>query len=274
MEPSPPAEMPKKSRTETETASAAASTVLVIDDDPTVRDLLQRFLAKEGFKVVCAVDGEEGLEKARQLCPDAITLDVMMPGMDGWAVLTALKASQATADIPVIMLTILDDQNKGYTLGAAEYVSKPLDRERLLKILAKYRKGDGQRVLVVDDDEAARAAMRRLLEGEGWAVSEAENGRVALDCLAKLRPVAILLDLIMPEMDGFEFIRGMQSREELNRPPVIVITAKDITTEDRLRLNGYVEKILEKGSCSREQLMREVRDMVATCVRNGAAAKS
>ncbi|HKQ05094.1 MAG TPA: response regulator [Blastocatellia bacterium] len=267
-----PGELPKKSRAEA--ASATASTVLVIDDDPTVRDLLERFLAKEGFQVICAANGEEGLEKAQRLCPDAITLDVIMPGMDGWAVLAALKASPATADIPVIMLTILDDQNRGYTLGATEYVSKPLDRERLLKVLGKYRQGDGQHVLVVDDDDAARAAIRRLLEGEGWAVTEAENGRVALDRLASRRPAAILLDLIMPEMDGFEFIRGMQAHEGLKRPPVIVITAKDITAEDRLRLNGYVEKILEKGSYSREQLMREVRDLVATCVRNGAAAES
>jgi CheY-like chemotaxis protein len=270
---SEPAAQPDTSEKTQAEAASAASTVLVIDDDPTVRELLQRLLAKEGFQVVCAVDGEEGLQKAERLMPDAITLDVRMPKMDGWAVLAALKANQATADIPVIMLTIVDDQNKGYALGATEYAIKPLDRERLVKILRKYRQSAGQEVLVVDDDEPVRTMVRRFLESEGWVVSEAENGRVALERMAKQAPAAILLDLMMPEMDGFEFIREVHGRHGLNRPPVIVITAKDVTAEDRLRLNGYVERILEKGSYSREQLMREVRELVATSVRNGAAAK-
>ena len=264
-----------------QTGAHAGSLVLVIDDDPAVRDLLQRFLTKEGFRVACAANGEDGLAMARASRPDAITLDVMMPRMDGWAVLAALRADRSTAGIPVIVLSMLDDKNMGYTLGAAEYITKPIDREELLGVLARYRRPDspsdvspdGRYALVVDDDEAARATMRRLLESDGWTVTEAENGRVALDRLTAPRPAVVLLDLMMPEMDGFQFIREMHAREGFNTLPVIVVTAKDVSAEERAQLNGYVEKILEKGAYSREQLMLEVRDLLAACVRRGAAAE-
>src|SRR4029077_4657954 len=133
--------------------SPGVPTVLVIDDEAAVRDLMQRFLTREGFRVVTAAAGEEGLRRARELRPDAITLDVMMPGMDGWAVLSALKADAAVADIPVIMLTIVDDRNLGMTLGAAEYLVKPIDWARLISLLARYQPATPpRRVLVVEDD--------------------------------------------------------------------------------------------------------------------------
>src|SRR4029434_2955611 len=140
---------------------------LVIDDEPAVRDLMQRFLSREGFRVVTAAGGEEGLRLARELRPDAITLDVMMPGLDGWAVLTALKADPSVADIPVIMLTIVDDKNLGYALGASDYLTKPIERERLVTVLAKHRRD--RPVLVVDDDVTLRQLLRRMLEPEGYA---------------------------------------------------------------------------------------------------------
>jgi CheY-like chemotaxis protein len=179
-------------------------TVLVVDDEAAVRDLMQRFLIKEGFRVVTASGGEEGLRWARELRPDAITLDVMMPGMDGWAVLSALKADPEIADIPVVMLTIVDDRNLGYALGASDYLTKPIDRERLVTVLRRYRR-DGP-VLVVDDDVVVRQLFRRILEPEGHVVVEAENGRVALERLRDVSPSVVLLDLMMPEMDGFEFV--------------------------------------------------------------------
>ena len=157
--------------------------MLVVDDDPAVRDLMQRALAKAGYKVECATDGEEALQLARTLHPEAITLDVMMPGVDGWATLAALKADPALADIPVIMLTIVDDKNKGYALGAADYMTKPFDREQLAAMLAKYRRAAPNRTapaLVVEDDEATRGLLVRLLEQEGWKVREADNGRVTV----------------------------------------------------------------------------------------------
>jgi signal transduction histidine kinase/DNA-binding response OmpR family regulator len=246
---------------------AGVGSVLVIDDDPTVRELLQRSLTREGIRVVSAAGGEEGLRLARELRPSAITLDVMMPGMDGWAVLTALKADADLADIPVIMLTIVDDKNLAYALGASDYLTKPVDRDRLVAVLQKYRGEDPSRlVLAVEDDAAAREILQHMLEKEGWALTAAENGRVALQRVAEQRPALILLDLMMPEMDGFQFAEALREREDWRSIPIVVVTAKDLTAEDHLRLNGYVEKILQKGAHSREALLAEIGDLVASCV--------
>ncbi|MFQ5657206.1 MAG: response regulator, partial [Candidatus Methylomirabilales bacterium] len=245
-----------------------ARTVLVIDDDPTVHDLMQRFLSKEGLHMVPASNGEEGLRLAKALRPAVITLDVLMPGMDGWAVLTALKADPDLADIPVIMVTIGDDRDMGYALGAAEYLTKPVNWKRLAGLLQKYRCPHPPcPVLLVEDDADMRAMMGRMLEKGGWAVAVAENGRVALERMAERRPDLVLLDLMMPEMDGFQFLEAIRKNEEWRSVPVVVITAKDLTTEDRLRLSGSVAQILEKGAYSQEELLREVRDLVASCVR-------
>jgi GAF domain-containing protein/CheY-like chemotaxis protein len=242
-------------------------TVLVIDDEAAVRDLMQRFLIKEGFRVVTAASGEEGLRWARELRPDAITLDVMMPGMDGWAVLSALKADPDIADIPVIMLTIVDDRNLGYALGASDYLTKPIDRERLVTVLKQHRRD--RPVLVVDDDAEVRQLLRRMLESEGFAVVEAENGRVALERLGGGSPSLILLDLMMPEMDGFEFVTELRRHEGWRAIPIVVITARDLSRDDRERLNGHVEKILQKGTYDRDRLLAEVRELVASSVARG-----
>jgi CheY-like chemotaxis protein len=243
---------------------AAVGTVLVIDDEPAVRDLMQRFLGKEGFRVVTAAGGEEGLRLARELRPDAITLDVMMPGLDGWAVLSALKADADLSDIPVVMLTIVDDKNLGYALGASDYLTKPIDRERLVAVLDRYRRD--LPVLVVDDDATVRQLLRRMLEPEGYTVVEAENGRAALERLGEGSPALILLDLMMPEMDGFEFLTEFRRNEGWRTIPVVVVTAKDLSRDERERLNGYVHKILQKGAHGRAELLAEVRELVAASV--------
>jgi PAS domain S-box-containing protein len=264
---------PAEARFDTE--SVAAGTVLVVDDDPAAIELLGRFLSKEGFTVESAVGGEAGLRRAAELLPDAIILDVIMPDMDGWSVLTALKADAALADIPVVMLTIVDDKNMGFALGAADYVTKPIDRERLTAILKKYRRDSSSSpIMIVEDDLPTRQMMRRTLEKEGWAVAEAENGRAALKRVVEHRPEVILLDLMMPEMDGFEFVSELQKHQEWRSIPVVVVTAKDITVEDRLRLNGYVEKILQKGAYSRNELLTEVRNLVAACVRQSSESNN
>ena len=241
----------------------AGSCVLVIDDDPVQRDLVERFLNKEGFSVRTAAGGEAGLRLARQLMPAAITLDVMMPDMDGWSVLSALKADADLRDIPVIMLTMVDDADRGFTLGAANYANKPVNRARLSQLLKKYTCPHPPcPVLLVDDDPAARGMMRTILEKEGWAVSEAENGRAALERMEQERPCLILLDLMMPEMDGFEFATRMRHHPEWRTIPIVVLTAHDITGEERQRLDGHVEKILQKAGASREALLRELREML------------
>jgi hypothetical protein len=236
------------------------STVLVIDDEPLARDLIARALGKEGFHVELAADGKTGIELARKLKPQAITLDVMMPGMDGWAVLTALKGDPATADIPVIMLTVVDEKQIGFALGAADYFTKPIDWGRLNAALGKYRKPTNhQTVLIVEDDEQAREMLQRALTREGWQVIEAGNGRMALERLNGLVPALILLDLMMPEMDGFEFMQEFRKRPDCRRVPVVVITAKDITEDDRRRLNGNVARILRKSTLSMQELVAEVQ---------------
>ena len=244
-----------------------ACTILVIDDDPVTRDLMQRFLGSEGFRVETAASGEEGVRKAAEVQPDAITLDVMMPGMDGWAVLTALKRNPAVADIPVIMLTMVDEKSMGYALGAADYLTKPIDRNRLAAVLERYRKEHPhRRVLLVEDDVPTREMMRRTLEKIGLEVIEAENGAVALEKVAEAPPELILLDLMMPVMDGFHFVAELRSHPEWRAIPVVVVTAKELTTDDRLQLNGYVEKILQKGAFGRDQLFGEVLHLVEACV--------
>jgi CheY-like chemotaxis protein len=260
-------------RAEATTASAVpagAPTVLVIDDDPTVHDLMQRFLRKEGWRIQAAISGEEGLRLAKTLRPAVITLDVMMPGMDGWAVLTALKTDPDVADIPVIMLTIVDDKIMGYALGVADYLTKPVDWERLAALWQKYHCAHPPcLVLVVEDNAAMRDMLGRVLAKEGWGVVEAVNGQEALERLAEHRPELILLDLMMPEMDGFAFVEELRHQEAWRSIPIVVITAKDLTPDDHRRLNGYVERILRKGAYSPEELLREVRDLVTARGRSG-----
>ncbi len=223
------------------------SSVLVIDDDPVQRELMRRFLAGEGFLVQTASNGEEGLRLARTLLPVAITLDVMMPGMDGWTVLATLKADSTVR-----------------ALGAADYTTKPVDRKRLLQILKKYSCPHPPcPVLLVGDDATTRQMMRSMLEKAGWAVSEAENGRVALECVAANRPVLILLDLMVSDTDGFEFAAELHRHAEWRSIPIVVLTAKDLTADELLLLNDNVHQIVDKGGRSREELMHEVRDLLS-----------
>jgi PAS domain S-box-containing protein len=242
-------------------ARGAAGTVLVIDDDASARDLVTRFLEKQGLEVIGAADGAAGLKAARARRPDVITLDVVMPGLDGWAVLTALKGDPVTAEIPVVMLSMVEEKNLAFALGASDYLTKPIDRDRLAMVLRKYeRAGAPRRVLVVEDDSLTRAALRRAMEKEGWEVVEAEHGRMALQRFADRVPDMVLLDLMMPEMNGFEFLEALRARESWRAVPVVVITAKELTDEDRRRLNGGVERVVAKGGQGLEALAAAVRE--------------
>ena len=238
--------------------------VLVIDDDPSARDLLARTLQGAGVRVVTARDGEEALRLARTLHPAAITLDVLMPGMDGWEVLRELKADAATREIPVIMVTMTDDRELGYALGATEFLTKPIERGQLVQLLDRYASDDDKRrALVVDDKEDNRNVLRRALEKEGWQVTEAENGKVALEKVVEQAPSLILLDLMMPVMDGFEFVMEMRQLDAVRGVPIVVVTAKDVTEEDRRRLNGDVVGLIQKGGLDRESLLEQIRELVA-----------
>jgi DNA-binding response OmpR family regulator len=247
---------------ESEVTVVARATVLVIDDDPNARDLLQRLLGKEGFRVECAEGGNKGLEMAQSLHPDIITLDAMMPDKDGWSVLSELKANPLTAKIPVIMLTMMDNQHLGFSLGAAEYLSKPVSRERLLETVSKHLTNQDGAILIVEDDASSRQMLRRSLEQENWSVIEAENGRIAIECVARQMPSLILLDLMMPEMDGFQVIEQLNSSEIWSTIPVVIITAKDLTRQDMEKLNGSVLQIVQKGSYNQSELLGQVRRLI------------
>src|SRR5262249_49571092 len=236
-----------------------AATLLVIDDDTTMHHMLAHYLAEEGYRVECVGSGTEGLQKARELLPDAILLDVKMPVMDGWAVLSALKTALRLADIPVIVLSIVDDRQRGFALGAADYLLKPVNRGRLREVLRQNASATGRSVLLVEDDVVTRTMLRRLMEADGWQVAEAENGRVALASVARRRPALILLDLMMPEMDGFAFSDELRRRPEWRTIPVVVVTAKELTAADRDRLSGHVSRVLPKGAFSRDEMLAEVR---------------
>jgi CheY-like chemotaxis protein len=256
-----------RARFPSESASTQRGTVLVIDDDADARELIRRLLTREGYLVQTACDGTEGLRLAKQLKPCAITLDVLMPTMDGWSVLTALKGDPSLTGIPVVMVTITSDRTLAYALGATDFLTKPIERDRLLSVL---RSLDFDcrlvpcRALVVDDDPANRHLLRSLLEKESWIVTEAGDGEAALAAVTDSTPDLILLDLMMPNMDGFEFAERLHHDTRWRSIPIVVITAKDLTEEDRRRLNGSVLKIVSKGG-GPEELVRALRDLTGLC---------
>ncbi|MDP4025090.1 response regulator [Methylobacterium sp. NEAU 140] len=239
-------------------------TVLLVDDDPAARELLQRFLEREGFHVRSAADGRAGLTLARALKPRAILLDVEMPRMDGWAVLHAVRNDPDLAGTPVIMTSVVAEQGLGQALGATDYFVKPIDWERLKGLMERYRPEapDEARVLVIDDDADARERLRRSLGREGWTVDEAENGRVALDRFSQARPNLILLDLMMPEMDGFGFLRALRGRPD-GDVPVVVLTAKEITAAEKASLGAQADRVIAKGSMSLAEIGRQLRALYA-----------
>jgi signal transduction histidine kinase/CheY-like chemotaxis protein len=259
----PPAPVP--SRTAVPAIPSAAerngSAVLVIEDDADVRHLLESVLAEEGYRVVTATGEPDTVELARRLHPDAITLDVALPSLAGWNLLAALKADSELSEVPIIVLLVVEEAG-GVPLGATDYLTKPVQRERLLGLLRTHCRDRAAPVLIVEDDAATREMLQRTLQREGFAVVEAEDGRAGLERLAERRPSLILLDLLMPQMNGFEFLAELQMHPEWRTIPVVVVTAKDLTAEEQTRLSGQVAEVLRKGAYTRERLLSEVRERV------------
>jgi signal transduction histidine kinase/CheY-like chemotaxis protein/ligand-binding sensor domain-containing protein len=257
-------ELEPAARFETPEVPASAPLVLVIDDEVSARDLIRRSLTKAGYRVEGAGNGVEGLQLAKRVQPAVITLDVMMPGMDGWAVLAALKTDPNTRDIPVVMATIVDDKNIGFALGATDYLTKPIDWQRLATVIRRNVHNGAHKLLIIEDDQPTREMLRRNLEKSGWAIMEATNGRKGLGVLESTVPDLILLDLMMPEMDGFDFMRELRRSQAWRKIPVIVVTSKDLTEEDKRLLQGEVSQILRKGSYSMNELLAEIERALAT----------
>jgi len=239
--------------------------VLVIDDDKTIRGLFKQYLSSLGYAVAVAPGGKEGLRLAKKLRPDAILLDTKMPGIDGWKVLSELKSDSLLTDIPIIMTSVEEAQNHGTAMGATDYLLKPVRQDQLKSLFNKYRIGDKSQnlVMIVEDDMVIREVMAGMFKKEGWRVFKAENGKVALEQLNHKNPSLILLDLMMPVMDGFDFLTEMRANEQWQSIPVVILTSTHLTPEEYARLQGDVETIYQKESYNQQDLLLHIHQLIA-----------
>ncbi|MCK5719720.1 MAG: response regulator [Thiomargarita sp.] len=240
--------------------------VLVIDTDGEIRELFKQYLSKLGYSVAVAVDGKEGLHLAKKLRPDALILDVNMPGFDGWEVLSEIKSDSLLADIPVIMMSFEELKERGFALGATDYLTKPIKQNQLAVILEKYRIGDDSTglVMLVEDDTFIRETVAEMVKNVGWRVFKAENGQVALDHINNKQPALILLDLMMPVMNGFEFLSHLRQNEKWNQVPVVVLTSTHLTAEEQAKLqSNAVETIFQKQDYSRDDLLEYIHTLIS-----------
>lgn len=258
---SPPLVVPESPVIEDGDVLQNGQTVLLIDDEAAVHDVLTRLLQREGFRVLSAMNGDDGVQIAREQRPNVITLDVMMPSFDGWAVLSRLKTDPETADIPVVMLSIIENRSLGFALGAVDYLTKPVDRSQLLAVMQRFQKQEGadRRVLIVEDNLEVRELLQRTCEREGWSAATAENGRAALSELAVQLPDVVLLDLMMPQMDGFQFLTEVRANAAWRAIPIVVVTAKTLTEAERSMLSLNADRVLQKAAYSPNDLVDEIR---------------
>ncbi|NDR55159.1 response regulator [Aliiruegeria sabulilitoris] len=239
------------------------NSVLVIDDEATARELLKKRLEAEGCNVILASSGAEGLALAEKHKPSLITLDVMMPGMDGWTVLRRLKADQNLSDIPVIMVSMVGNKAMSYSLGAVESLQKPVDRAKLSELIKKFATNTGKSALVVEDDPAARATMMRTLQADNWDVEEAENGEIGLEKTKERSFSIILLDLMMPVVNGFEFLERLRSSDHPSaESPVIIVTAMQLDASERKRLHANAHEVVQKTGDSIEEVLEEILALI------------
>jgi CheY-like chemotaxis protein len=232
--------------------------VMVVDDDPNARDLLASTVRREGYRVIEATDGEAALALAREWHPDVITLDVLMPRMDGWTVLTAIKSDPELAEIPVVIVTVLADRGIAVSLGASEFLTKPVDRTRLAATIRQHVYSSGV-VLVVDDEADSRGIARRHLDRLGWEVDEAADGARALDWLSQNpRPAMILLDLLMPGMNGFAFLEEIAKHAEWRLIPIVILTAMPLGAAERELLAGRTREVIAKGADDLAAVLRRI----------------
>nr|WP_320132251.1 response regulator [uncultured Holophaga sp.] len=255
---------PPQEPTQAQSRTVTRGKILIIDDDPALREAVSRMLTKEGFWVAMASQGEEGLQMARALLPDIITLDVAMPGLDGWQVLGRLKAEPQLKEIPVILLTMLEGRQKGFALGASAVAQKPISRTDLLALIQDLDPTGGEDpILVVEDDPPTQEALLRILADQGWSTRKATDGHQALEALQGTLPRLILLDLMLPGMDGFQFLAELQNDSGWREIPVVVLTARELSEEDRKRLQlDQVRHVFRKGACSKDDLLEVIRSLI------------
>ena len=250
--------------TDTVTASPSAKrglSVLVVDDEASARELLSRHLTREGFDVQTAVNGTEALAKIMARRPFAVLLDVLMPGLDGWHVLKAIRSNPETADLPVIMQTVLDDDTFAYAIGATSFLKKPVKRSDLINVLDPFARSAATHdsVLVVDDDRDACDRLKVMLERDKWNVRLAYNGIEGLAAMKVQRPDLVLVDIMMPEMDGHSFIREVRNQTAYDTVPIVVLTAADVRSKNIRRLENETSAIVQKGSLPLTGLIADLR---------------
>ena len=233
--------------------------ILVIDDDINFLDLVDRRLTKEGFLVFTSHSGLNGLDKAKKLLPDIIILDIIMPDIDGWSVYQKIKKIPLLSQIPIIIVTIGDYEKMAKDFGVVDFLSKPIVWDNLHQILEKYKVvSKSKHILVVDDDSSTRTILRKMLIKDGWRVDEAENGKVAIERMGMQIPELILLDLLMPVMDGFKFLKEIKKVDAWLKIPIIVITSKDLTVDDYSFLTDNVDKVIQKGKYNRQEIIDQI----------------
>lgn len=239
------------------------STVLVIDDDPSVRRIMSHFLSQKGFNVQVAASGEEGLSAAKKKRPGVITLDVMMPGRDGWSILKDLKQDPGLCDVPVILITMVENRGLGFSLGAEDYLSKPIDKQRLFAVVSRCvrHKSHGP-LLIVEDEAQMRESMQDILQADGWEVDAAASAEAAFSSIGNTPPALILLDMVMPTMDGFEFLEQLRHNPRWRNIPVIVVSGKDLSEDELQRLNLLSASIVNKGAYEHDQLLKKIQNLV------------
>lgn len=233
--------------------------ILSIDDDPDVIEILRKYLVPEGYSVVGALSGDEGIETAARIRPALITLDIMMPKKDGWQVLRELKSNNLTKDIPVVIHSVVDNKPLALSLGAADVITKPTEPKRLLTLVKQYFQTPDQFILIVDDHEDFALAFQALLRQDGFNVKVATGGREALDVLKKSTPALILLDLVMPGMDGFEVVQQLQDNEQWRKIPVVILSGKELTKEDQERLDSHIAQFLKKDMFSTAEISKTIK---------------
>jgi CheY-like chemotaxis protein len=249
--------------------AVAAARVLIIGDDQSIHTTLSQLLSREGYIVAGTSSSRDGQARTKEFRPDVIILDTLVPEVEGWNILSRFKADPELAVIPVVLLTMVDDvKTAGLALGAVDYLIKPVDGTSLLPILERLcKKRKETSIMVVEDDQPTRVMVARLIEREGWLALQAENGRRALEMLKKFTPSVVLLDLLMPEVDGFAVLREMRANPAWREIPVVVLTSLDLTAEVRRLLHQQAERVLQKGRYTKEELLKEVRDAVTEFAR-------
>ncbi|MEX2089131.1 MAG: response regulator, partial [Bacteroidota bacterium] len=255
---------PVQDTVKSQTRKTGGVEILCIDDDPDVIEILRKYLVPEGYSVTGALSGEEGVELAVKMKPALITLDIMMPRKDGWQVLRELKQMAETRDIPVIIHSIVENRPLAMSLGAVDVITKPTEPNRLLSLVKKYYQSNGQFILIVDDHEDFALAFKDLLTRDGFNVKIATGGKEALEIIRETLPSLILLDLVMPGMDGFQVVRELQQNERWKKIPVVILSGKELTESEEQELNTHIVEFMKKDAFSTAEMTKTINRILNT----------